>query len=166
MVNNIFRGQIKLQYDLYNCSFFVCPFVDSIKLFEYKPKQLVIRTKNKFTCIIFSSGSIRFMGNCNLDSCNEFLKFIDFLYTDIITPIFKVSETIYINTYKHINLHIFAKNHCSKLITFEPELFSAISIHKWNPIHVNIFHNGKIIVLGKNASLFVSEIVDYVNKRI
>lgn len=167
VVNQVFKGHIKLFCSLFDCYCLLQVFFDSIKYLKRYPTQIVIRIKNKFTCLIFTSGHIRFMGNCDLGSCNEFLNYIDFIHTSVITPLHKVSETICINTKRSINLFDFVSKHCcSSLVKFEPEIFPAVSLHFWSPIHVNVFHTGKIIVLGKDASLFVPQIIDYINKTI
>ena len=33
-------------------------------------------------------------------------------------------------------------------LCYEPELFPAVLISRWLPIHVAVFHNGKVIVTG------------------
>lgn len=165
IVNQVYRGQIKLSFNLFDCYCLLQVFFDSLKFCNHRPKQIVIRIKKNFTCLIFTSGQVRFMGNCDLVSCNEIINFIDFIYSDVLTPLHKVSETVLVNLNTSINLHEFVgKFYCNNYIKFEPEIFPAVSLYFWSPIHVNLFYNGKIIILGNNASTFVSEIINFINK--
>ena len=47
-------------------------------------------------------------------------------------------------------------------VSFNPEVFPALSLHYWNPIHVNIFSTGKIIVLGNNSINLLTEIYEWI----
>lgn len=79
-----------------------------------------------------------------------FLSITKCLHTHIIENLSLSTQTI---TFKLdlpiINLLKVSQNnpHC----IFEGEIFPALSINLWNPIHVNVFSSGKVVVLGKNA---------------
>ena len=50
---------------------------------------------------------------------------------------------------------------------YEPELFPAALISRWLPVHVAIFHNGKVIITGlkseKQAENILDSLTDYVH---
>ena len=49
---------------------------------------------------------------------------------------------------------------------YEPELFPAALISRWLPVHVAVFHNGKVIITGlkteKQANSILDSLIDYV----
>ena len=127
VVNNVFRGQIKLFFNLFDCYCLLEVMFHSVKYYVNKPNQIVVHY-NGFTCLIFSSGQVRFMGNCNLNLINSFLNIIDIIYTEIIVPFHLVSETVAINLQKRINLIHFASKFNNDLnVKCELELFPAVS---------------------------------------
>lgn len=59
------------------------------------------------------------------------------------------------------NIHV--SNH---KLCYEPELFPAALISCWLPVHVALFHNGKVIITGlkseKQADSILDTLIDYV----
>lgn len=53
--------------------------------------------------------------------------------------------------------HITCSNH---ELCYEPELFPALFINRWLPVHVAIFHNGKVIITGLKSETQVSPMLD------
>ena len=153
VVNKVFRGQINLFFNLFDCYCLLQVFFDNISYNYFKPRQIVIRYNN-FTCLIFTSGQVRFMGNCNDDLINNFINHIDIIYTHIIVPFNLVSETVVTNLHRNVNLFHFAQIKHDFNIKCEPELFHAVSLLHWSPIHVNLFHSGKIVPL----------VIEFINK--
>lgn len=45
-------------------------------------------------------------------------------------------------------------------LSYEVELFPAALIRKWHPIHVALFHNGKMIVTGVRSLSTLNDIVN------
>lgn len=90
-----------------------------------------------------------------------------FLIHSIIQPLCKVSETVVFQLDSlHLPINLYKFSHEYKKdnrILFEPELFPSLSLHYWKPLHVNVFSTGKVIILGFNASHFVSTIRDWIN---
>lgn len=60
------------------------------------------------------------------------------------------------------NIH--ASNHD---MCYEPELFPAALISHWLPVHVAIFHNGRVIITGlkseQQADVILDSLIDYVH---
>lgn len=79
----------------------------------------------------------------------------------IVVPLILITETIVFNLRMHtpLNLHLLVRK--IKHSTFETELFPALSIDLWKPIHVNVFSTGKVIVLGKDSSTMKVEIENW-----
>lgn len=54
-------------------------------------------------------------------------------------------------------------------LCYEPELFPAALISHWLPVHVAIFHNGKVIITGLKSETQINPIlqslIDYVYSR-
>lgn len=123
MLSNInYRGQI----------------LDSIKhlKFTYKPAQCVQKYKD-YTLVIFRSGQCRIMG------CKKPLTTVPYNIDSIQIQ----SITVTVNLGKKLNLYTLAaklNNQC----VYEPELFCALRFTKYNPMCVNIFSSGKVVILG------------------
>lgn len=43
---------------------------------------------------------------------------------------------------------------------YEPELFPAALISRWLPVHVAVFHNGKVIITGLKSEKHANDILD------
>lgn len=56
----------------------------------------------------------------------------------------------------------FRFNHviCNSNFSYEPELFPAALISKWNPAHVTLFPNGKVMLTGVKSIKEASKIID------
>lgn len=101
-----------------------------------KPAQFIDKS-GKYTIIIFKSGSCRIMG------CKKPIE-MDSLQYDI-KNIRLQSLSIVVNLGTVINLYKLSR------ITkcwFEPELFPALRLTKYDPICVNVFSTGKVVILG------------------
>lgn len=59
----------------------------------------------------------------------------------------------------------FEKLFCNQHLSYEPELFPAALISKWNPAHVTLFSNGKGMITGVKSEVqamtFLQQIVPY-----
>lgn len=53
------------------------------------------------------------------------------------------------------NIHMSDHNLC-----YEPELFPAALLSQWLPVHVAIFHNGKVVITGLKCEKQVDDILD------
>lgn len=42
---------------------------------------------------------------------------------------------------------------------YEPELFPAALISRWHPVHVAVFHNGKVIITGLKSETQIKPIL-------
>lgn len=122
-----------------------------------KPSQIVDKT-GKYTIVIFKSGNCRIMG------CKEPIDINELQYD--IKDIQLQSLTIVMNLGIIINLY-----KLSKMIKcwYEPELFPALRITMYDPLCVNVFSTGKIVILGlKNLNYHghVNNIISYLHNVI
>ena len=101
-----------------------------------KPSQVVDKS-GKYTIIFFRSGNCRIMG------CKKPLEKYDLQYD--IENIRMQSLSVVVNLGITINLYKLSKlTRC----WFEPELFPALRLNKYDPICVNVFASGKVVILG------------------
>jgi TATA-box binding protein (TBP) (component of TFIID and TFIIIB) len=122
----------------------------STKLYFPSPKMIRLRVES-FTILIFNNGKIRVMGNVGahtIDSLNALCAYI----LERKVNLNHISDTIIISLDRPINCYSFAQQYSSYTkILYETELFPALSILEFAPTHVNVFHTGKIVILGKEA---------------
>ena len=104
------------------------------------PQQLVYNCVNGEKLLVFTSGKCRLMG-CKTPICSTVDLPIPVILTNIlsITLVMKLDESINL-----INL----ANKLGKKCIYEPELFPAIRLTAFNPLCVNVFASGKIVILG------------------
>ena len=110
------------------------------------------------------------MGNVDFESAHSFLQdIVELFNSQIDTSLCNVSNTIIYKIEKDtpINLYQVALLYNNyKHVRFECELFPSLSIHIWNPVHVNIFASGKVVILGRDSIMYIHEIISWINKNI
>jgi TATA-box binding protein (TBP) (component of TFIID and TFIIIB) len=105
------------------------------------PQQLVYNCANGEKLLVFTSGKCRLMG-CKTPICSTSDLPIPVMLTNI------SSITLVMKLDKSINLINLANKLGSKKCTYEPELFPAVRLTAFNPLCVNVFASGKIVILG------------------
>ena len=69
----------------------------------------------------------------------------------------QLSESVNLSNIHSSNQHL----------RYEPELFPAAFINCWPPVHVALFHNGKVIVTGlkseEQANVILDSLISYVH---
>jgi len=118
----------------------------------YKPQQCIKRYE-EYTIVIFKSGKCRIMG-CKSEPQN------------LTFPIHNIelqSITVTLDMCQSINLFKLSKilkNDC----IYEPELFTALRVTRYNPLCVNVFATGKVVILGIKSidyQYLLDTIIDY-----
>ena len=118
--------------------------VDNSKLYS-KPCQLVIKDKNG-TLILFSSGKFRVMGCVDaLDASFLAFKYLMNIDGEDYPEIYSQSYTSSAKLGYCVNLSKLSKSDNTLYI---PELFAAVRMNKYNPISVNVFSTGSIVICG------------------
>ena len=69
------------------------------------------------------------------------------------------TETFTLALPYHINLQLF-KEHTNNSIpsVYEPELFPALRLNLWPSVLVNVFHTGKVVIMGRKARRYLDVI--------
>lgn len=123
-----------------------------------KPHQLVVKDI-KGTILFFRSGKFRVMG------CIDELEatFLAYRYTLLISD--KEFPSVTLQSYTSnshlgfkVNLETMAA--ANNIVVYEPELFPALRIRKYNPASVNVFTTGKVIVCGLRDAELMSDIIN------
>lgn len=130
----------------------------STKQFDFgtwKPRQFVYKCC-EYTIIIFQSGKCRIMG-CKKELNHSTLPFQ--IKVDGIQ-----SLTICANLGQVVDLSKLSRK-LGKECIYEPELFPGLRYTKYNPLCVNVFSTGKIVILGIKTMDYV-DFVDSVLKNI
>ncbi len=110
-----------------------------------KPHQLVIREKTG-TVIFFRSGKFRVMGCVDpIDATFLALKYTFEIDKDDIPEIYSQSYTCTKKLGYNINLYKLSQCTCT---LYNPELFGAIRMTKYNPVSVNVFSTGSVVACG------------------
>jgi TATA-box binding protein (TBP) (component of TFIID and TFIIIB) len=115
--------------------------MESTKQFKFnciKPRQYVEK-HSQYTLVIFQTGNCRIMG------CKKEIDLLNLPYK--ITNVILQSVTVTIDLEQQIHLRNLHMN-LGVLSMFEPELFCALRYTKYNPLCVNVFSSGKVVILG------------------
>ena len=106
------------------------------------------------------------MGKAHCDTMYKLLdNIVTCLHSSIIIPLTLSTQTVSFKlNIDHINLHYATKYLPNSM--FEAELFPALSINLWKPLHVNVFANGKVVILGKDALCKMYEIENWLLNKL
>src|SRR6266566_422266 len=138
VVNVNYRGSMKKRIDLKKVN------APNSRLYA-KPRQLVIKNEKR-TLILFSSGRFKIMGCVDeLDAHFLALKYTFDIDCDDIPDIYSQSYTSSAKLGYVVNLN--KLSHCKHTL-YEPELFGALRMTKYNPVSVNVFSTGSVVACG------------------
>ena len=130
-------------------------------LYKGRPTMLRIRYRNAdgaCTLILFTSGKARYMGK-DEDAFQHLLHL-----ESILVPSSRISSLREATRTVRLQLDIppdFIPLHISDLprgCIWEPELFPAIQFTQWDPLCINLFHSGVVMVLGRSTDSQLNEI--------
>lgn len=135
-----------------------------IEPYTPSPHQVIVPVKSlNAKLLIFPSGKCRLMGLKRVLTENEVVSDlpvkINSLQIQSASAVIKLDRTI--------NLFLLAKNLSPKRCVYEPELFPALRLTGFNPLCVNVFSTGKIVILGlkdlTNQHRLAEDIIRYIN---
>ena len=112
--------------------------VENLPFRVYKPKQFVCKFK-KYSLVIFQNGNCRVMG------CKKPLSYIEKPIRIKIDALQSITVTFQLS--KQINIYKLSQKMQGNCM-FDPEIFPALRYTKYDPMCVNVFSNGKVVVLG------------------
>ena len=130
--------------------------VDILKKIPFrasKPFQFTYKTKTGYTVIIFPNGTARIMG------CKEHPSDLkEFFPFDMVIE--RVQSATIIIQIENANINLVAMAQrivsCGYKCQLEQELFPALRYTSWNPLCVNVFASGKIVILGLKVLNYVN----------
>ena len=108
------------------------------------PHMLRFKCKDTMTLLVFKTGKCRLMG------CKEPVIYppkcsVPYILTSMMTITFTM------NVGHEINLYKMATTLTCKKCMYEPEIFPAARLLQFNPLCVNVFHSGKVVILGAKS---------------
>ena len=137
-----------------------------------RPQMLVVRMSCGRNLQLFPSGCIQIMGNVShskaLSMRYEIVQHLQKLYPRIPLPMMTLRNLVVaVQLNKNIPLHLIK---CSTAThSYEPELFPALLIRCYLPVHIAVFHTGRCIVTGlqsmEQAHLIVSQLIQDLNNK-
>ena len=135
--------------------------VDKLPFNKWKPRQFVKKCPD-FSIIIFPTGKCRIMGCKKPIECFN----IERPFKIKVETIQSLTIVDYLN--ESVNLY---KLSCKIGIDamFEPEIFPALRVLKYNPLCVNVFSSGKVMIFGIKSLKYESitnEIKNYIKQYI
>lgn len=161
----MYRARLFITDTLYDLYLWISLFYDNTVYSGKRPQQLIIKQKT-CTVLIFGSGKVRIMGRACIEEAQcIFDNLICILDVSVIESLYKVSETVVLNLNK-TNINFYKSISHLQPCTLELELFPALSLERWKPLHVNLFSTGKVVILGREAMNKKDEIRDWLMNNI
>lgn len=139
--------------------------IPNSKLYRGRPQMLVVKMSNGRNLQMFQNGTVQILGALSHSSAqsmrSELQRILRRIWKRENCLISHLSvDNIVIST--QLNKDItFANIHASNHeLSYEPEIFPAVLINHWLPVHVAVFHNGKVIITGLKSEIQADNILD------
>lgn len=147
-------------------------YQDESVLHRGRPEMLVITMKiNGRNLQLFRGGKIQILGPIPTDEAENMrceillrLRMLPKMRMCHATALTITNMVASLQLPSAINLQNVA--HSNQDMSYEVELFPAALIRKWHPVHVALFHNGKMIVTGIKSVYVLNEIFERTSKFI
>ena len=120
-----------------------------------KPNQLVVKDI-KGTILFFRSGKFRVMRYIDELEATFLAYSYALLISDKELPIVTL-QPYTSNSHLGFKVNLEKMVAASNIVVYEPELFPALRIRKYNPASVNVFTTGKVIVCGLRDADLMSD---------
>ena len=134
------------------------------KLYRGRPEMLVMKMKNGRNMQAFRGGKVQILG-CVSDMEAESMRLNFMMKLRQINAmrhaqvtVMTVSNLVISVQLKNV-LHLHKLNSTSADFFHEMELFPAALIRKWHPVHIAVFHNGRVILTGLKSVEHFHEIM-------
>ena len=131
----------------------------SFNLYRCRPHMLVIYLPPFNRNVqLFANGKIQALGRLSPSVARSMILLVSIHLLPHMWPM--TSSTLALVTLNLLNMVIciqlsrrvllnrFSNLTCHRYACYEPELFPALRIHRWLPIHVNVFANGRCVITG------------------
>jgi TATA-box binding protein (TBP) (component of TFIID and TFIIIB) len=119
----------------------------------HPPIMVVVRMTNGLTLLVFKTRKCRIMGATSTNIS----------IPDYITNVRLQSMTITFNLGHTVNLIGMHEANLSST-GYEAEIFPALHLRQYHPIHVNIFASGRVVLTGVKTHHDISHIVDDISE--
>ena len=140
------------------------------KHYRGRPQMLVVKLSCGRNLQLFPSGCVQIMGNVSLSKAQsmqcEIMHHLRRLDPRIgMSPLTLKNLVVSVRLRKTIPLH--RLKHSSSTLSYEPELFPAILMRRYHPVHIAVFHSGRCILTGlrsvEQAQCIIYELNDFLN---
>ncbi len=98
------------------------------------PQMIVLPLSDGSKLLMFKSGKCRMMGS-RTNIVPSIPDYVTITKIQSITAMFHLGHTLVLSKFAHLGM-------------YEPELFPALRLKAFNPMCVNVFGTGKVIVMG------------------
>ena len=140
-------------------------FATATKLYRGRLEMIVMRMSNGRNVQMFRGGRIQILGKLSHDIAQEMMN--EFLHR---LRMVKKMENVRVTSLQIRNMvvsfHLKTDICLQKIaesdskLSYDVELFPAALLRKWHPVHIAVFHNGKVIITGLKSLSHVNEILN------
>ena len=117
------------------------------KLYRGRPEMLLLPMSNGRKVQLFRGGTAQILGAIHQNDAEKMrLEILHLLCLSSNQTPLVISNMVVTAQLPSLNLQVIRASNND--IFFEAELFPAALIRKWEPAHVALFHNGKIVITG------------------
>ena len=139
-------------------------YPDETKLYRGRPEMLTMRMTNGRCLQMFRGGKVQILGciptsdaeKMRLEFINR-LKKMKKMRNSRVTKLTIVNMVVSAQLVKKTCLRKIARSDSN--LFYEVELFPAALIKKWHPVHVAVFHNGKVIFTGLKSVAHATDVL-------
>ena len=133
------------------------------KLYRGRPQMLVMKMKNSRNLQLFPSGVIQVMGNHShseaLSMCYEIINHLRKIYPQVRMKMLTLKNLV-VSAQLKANIPLHRVKSSSSNLSYEVELFPAMLIRRFYPVHIAVFHTGRCILTGLKSIQQANDIVD------
>ena len=143
------------------------------KFYRGRPKMLVINMSCGRNVQLFPNGCAQILGNVSLSNAksmsDELIHYLRQLYPHIqMGPLTLKNLVVSARLNAPVPLHRLKRS--SSTLSYEPELFPAMLLRRYHPVHIAVFHTGRCIITGlhsvEQGQHIVHKLTKYLRKKI
>ena len=141
------------------------------KLYRGRPQMIVVKMSCGRNLQLFPSGCVQIMGNLSESRAEsmsyEIVRHLRQLYPHIRMPSLTLKNLVVSARLKtKVPLHRLQLS--SSDVSYEPELFPAMLLRRYHPVHIAVFHNGRCIITGlrpvEQGQMIVDDVTAYLKQ--
>mgnify|MGYP001791423043 CR=1 FL=1 len=144
-------------------------YKDSSRLYRGRPEMLLLRMSNNRNVQLFRKGKIQILGALSEETTEQMTieclsKVRQLLPNFQLTPATTANMVLRVAVPHTVTRKLTSSN---SSVCYEPELFPAILLTNWAPVHVHVFHNGKALITGVKslgeANFIYEDLLDFIH---